>query len=89
MDPSQLAHRTAKSMPSLDDSKEVRIKQLQDEAVRLLDLAKFPRLRRRAMDECIRVVKEMNRIIDSEHLKNLHVRTLEQAHRDLASGKLR
>ena len=70
---------------SSDESKQEKLRQLRDRAIQLLEESKNPRRRRRALDECIKVVKEMNRL-ESEIR---HLRTREQAFKDLASGKLR
>ena len=71
-------------MSSLESNQQ-KLARLQADACRLLDLAMSPRRRRRALDECIRVVKEMNRL-ESE---SLHLRTREQFFKDVASGRLR
>ncbi len=73
------------NLTSLDDSKQEKLVRLQAEACRLLDLAMSPTRRRRALDECIKVVREMNRV-ESEIL---HLRTVEEAYKDLAAGRLR
>ena len=69
----------------IDDSKQERIAQLRAEAVRLLDLARNPRHRRKALDECLRIFREISKL----ETENLHLRTREEAYKDLAAGRLR
>ena len=70
---------------SSDESKQERLAQLRAEAVRLLDLARNPRRRRKALDHCLRIFREIGKL----ETENLHLRTLEEAYKDLSAGRLR
>ena len=75
-------------LTSVDDSKEIR--RLQDQIADLLDKATHGSFRERTLHlvRCRPLVDELNQLLGHD-ATGPQLRTLEQAHRDLASGKLR
>jgi len=79
-------------LTSLDDSSSIepRIRQLQDEIADLLDRATQGNFLERTLQliRCRQLVDQLNQLLGHD-TNSPQLRTLEQAHRDLASGKLR
>ncbi len=77
-------------MASLDDSKEARIRQLQDQIAEFLDRAQHGSFRERTLHliKCRQLVDELNKL-PGHDTNSPRLRTLEQAYADLAKGHLK